>query len=147
MARRSSESVAVTRLSAPCGFGPAQLGGLAVPGMRIPVLSADVADRAGLHAHDHRAGLGHVAGEAYAVEHVAVRHAGRSEGDGISGREIGLAIDAPEVADPHLSRAGPLLVAPEHEPPLDRAAEASQRGRGEHAFRRAARAHQDIDTG
>ena len=41
--------------------------------------------------------------------------------------------------------AGDLVLVAEQQPALELAADAAQRGRREHAFRRAARAHVDVD--
>src|SRR4029453_1993721 len=72
---------------------------------------------------------------------------GRREDERVARRELLRVIDALLVAVAHRRATRPLLVAAIPESRLDLAAEAAQRGSGQHAFRRAADPHHRVDAG
>src|SRR3546814_5807231 len=61
--------------------------------------------------------------------------------------EILEVIDAVDILDAPFLRAQPFVVVAEEEAALELAADAAQRGGGEHALGRAARSHIDVDIG
>ena len=99
-----------------------------------------------LRAHHDRLGLRAVAEEPDAVEEVALGDAGGGEHD-VALRELLGAVDRVLGLDAHALGARALLVVAEPEPALELAADALERGRGDHALGRAAGAEQDVDAG
>src|SRR6185369_13532681 len=81
------------------------------------------------------------------LEQVAGRHARRREDEVLARGEVLGVVDAVLVAVTHPRTALTLVVAAVPEPGLDLAAEAAQRGRGDHALGRAADAHHRVDAG
>src|SRR6266478_5252666 len=110
-----------------------------VRGLQVP-------DGVALRAHDHRLGGRSALEEADALEEVAAGHPGRGE-DHRPLRHLLERVDLVRVGDPHLARALDLFLVAEGQPALHVAAAATHRGRGDHPFRRAADAHQDVDAG
>src|SRR3982751_4962082 len=93
---------------------------------------SDVANGAALAAHDDRVGLAALRVEANALEEIAGGDAGRGEHHLAAGELFG-GVDAVDVGDAHLLRAGDLFVAAGLEAPLHVAADAAHRGGGDDA--------------
>ena len=78
------------------------------------------------------------------AEQRAVGDPGGGE-DAVAAGHVLERVDAVEVLDPPAPRAAALVVVAEQQAALDLPADAAQRGGGEHAFGRAARADVDVD--
>ncbi len=109
------------------------------------MLRVDDAHGAGFRAHDHGLGAGATREAPHPLEHGAVGDAGGREHDLAAG-EVVQAILAVEIGDAPALAAGAFGLVAEHQPALELAADAAQRRRRQHPFRRAADAHVDVDA-
>src|SRR5262249_45654400 len=112
----------------------------------LAVLGADPAHGAGGRAHHDRVGLDQALAEAHALEHRARGDAGRRE-HAIALHHLLDRVLLARIADPHLVGARALLLGVEDEASLHLAADAGERRRGEHAFRRTTDTEIDVDAG
>src|SRR6185437_11168081 len=85
------------------------------------------------------------AAELHAGKHVAVGDAGGRK-QHVTARHLLGAVDLVGVGDAHLGRARDLFRRIEQQASLDLAAGAAQGGGSQHAFRRTAGAHVDVDA-
>src|SRR6185369_17810272 len=100
-----------------------------------PVLALDPAHRAGARAHHHAFRGDLVLAALHTLEQRAVGDAGGGEDDVALGEVLEL-VDAAQILDAPAGGAAALVVVAEQEAALELAADAAQRGGGEHALRR-----------
>src|SRR5581483_5218777 len=113
----------------------------------LEVLRVDHAHLADAPVEDDRVGPHAAREEADALKQLAVGDAGRDETDVLAARELLRAVHLVRVGHTHAPGTSALVVVPELEPPEDLAADARERRRREHAFRRAAAPHHHVKTG
>src|SRR6185436_12147216 len=114
--------------------------------LRRDVNTVDEPDAVRVVLHDDRARANAVAEETDALHEGALGDARGREDDVVARREILRLVDLLQILDAH--RAAPLFVLglADDQPRENLAVEAPHRRRRQHALRRAARAHERVDT-
>src|SRR5580704_11986468 len=101
---------------------------------------------AGLQSKDDRRSARAFAEEPYALKQRAIRHAGGGEDELLAGSEVFCFVNSVLIFDAHAGEAL-FLLRLYHQAAEHVAVEAADGGGGNHAFRRAARAHDGVDAG
>src|SRR5688572_18260750 len=113
---------------------------------KLPVLGADPTNGTGDRAHHHGFRLNRLFAEAHTFEHRTGCDTGGRE-QAIAAHHVFHIIALARILDTHLHRALALIFGIEDEPALHLPADATQRSRRQHAFRRTADADVDVDAG
>ena len=106
----------------------------------------DPAERARARAHHDRLGLDAIPDHAHAAEQRAARDAGRGDEDVVALDEVVGGEDAVDVEARLDAACCALVLVSRPQLPLHRAAQALDRGRGDHALGRSADAHEEVDA-